>query len=103
MLFQSTLFLAIAASASAAVVPRSANGEWFVTFTRSAYASGYTSEVAVGNYTSDSYPEGIVSQCDREYNPAATPKEVITCNNGFSATWDGESKFDTIVIERIES
>ena len=94
MRFQSVSVLGLATSSLAAVLPRSATGSWDVTVSKSAYANGYQTQNVVANYTSDSYPEGIVSSCSYVFNPTSTPQETSGCDNdAFSYEYDGQSKF----------
>lgn len=89
----STSLLALAATASAAVLPRSELGSWDITVVKSTSASGYQSQTATAVYTSDSYPEGVTKECKYEYNPRAEgEKETNECDDGFSYEFDGQSE-----------
>lgn len=95
MRFSTATILGLAATATAAVLPRSQLGSWAVSVSKSAYANGYQSQTATAVYTSDSYPEGITSTCSYVYNPQVTEgeKETNVCDEGFSYSFDGQSKF----------
>ena len=88
-----TTLLALAATASAAVLPRSDLGSWAITISKSAFANGHQSQTASAVYTSDAYPEGIARTCSYVYNPAVTEgeKETSTCDDGFGYSFDGQS------------
>ena len=95
MHFSSVALLSLATTTSlASVLPRSQKGSWAVSVTKSAFANGYQSQTVVANYTSKSYPSGIVSTCNYAYNPANTPAETSSCDNeAFSYEYDGASKW----------
>lgn len=89
-----TALLALAASASAAVLPRSQLGSWDVKVAKSAYANGYQTETATAVYTSDSYPEGVSKKCTFVSDPrVAGEKAGLTCDEGFTYSFDGQSEF----------
>lgn len=90
MRFSTATVLGLAASATAAVLPRSQLGSWTVSVSESSYANGYKTRSATAVYTSDSYPEGITSTCSFVANPVAT--ETDTCDEGFTYTYDGTSE-----------
>lgn len=88
-----TALLSLAATASAAVLPRSQLGSWDVSVSKSAYANGYNSQTVTAVYTSDSYPEGVNKKCEYVFNPAAEgEKETSSCDEGFWYEYDGASK-----------
>lgn len=96
MHFSNIFTLGFAASACAAVLPRSQLGSWTVSVSKSAYTNGYQSQTATAIYTSDSYPEGITSTCSYVYNPTVEnpeEKETNTCDEGFTYDFDGQSEY----------
>lgn len=92
MYFSTLTLLGLATTSLASVLPRSQYGSWAVSVSKSAYANGYQSQTVTANFTSTSYPSGIVSTCQWERNPANTPAETSSCDNeAFSYTYDGET------------
>jgi hypothetical protein len=82
-----TVVLALAASASAAVLPRTALGSWKVSLEQlNSNGAFYTDAV----YTSDAYPEGLVTHCI--LNASETPVFNGCDKLGVTADWDGKSK-----------
>ncbi|KAH7074902.1 hypothetical protein BKA63DRAFT_324501 [Paraphoma chrysanthemicola] len=93
----STPLLALAISGTTYANPittRSTLGSWNVTFKDAGYANGWKQQDLTANYTSDSYPEGIVSTCKWVLNPQASPSESLTCEGaeGFAYTYGYKSK-----------
>lgn len=95
MRFSTATVLGLAASATAAVLPRSQLGSWTISISKSAYANGYQTQTATAVYTSDSYPEGITSTCSYVYNPTVTEgeKETKRCDEGFTYSFGGECEY----------
>jgi hypothetical protein len=82
-----TVVLALAASASAAVIPRSPLGSWKVSLEQlNSNGALYTDAV----YTSDAYPEGLATHC--VLNTSETPVFNRCDQLGVTADWDGKSK-----------
>lgn len=89
----STALFALAATATASVLPRSELGSWDVSVYKATSASGYQSQTVTAVYTSDSYPEGVTSVCKYVNNPRAEgDKETSECDEGFSYEYDGQSE-----------
>ena len=91
----STAILALAATTTASMAPRSEMGSWSIVVTKSAYANGFQSQTIAGNFSSPSYPDGIVSTCSVVRDPAVSLEEQKTCDDAFSAEYDGQSKLGT--------
>ncbi|KAH6625207.1 hypothetical protein C7974DRAFT_413739 [Boeremia exigua] len=100
MHFSTALLLALTASASAAVLPRSQLGSWEFSLYRSAYASGYQSTIATAVYTSESYPEGLRKECTHILNPFAEPIQTDKCDEGFSYSYDGQTVSLSQVVQK---
>ncbi|KAF9695280.1 hypothetical protein EKO04_007009 [Ascochyta lentis] len=103
MRLTTTTLLSLAATSTAAVLPRSQLGSWTLSVSKSAYANGYNSQTATAIYTSDSYPDGITSTCKYVYNPAVAegePKETDTCDEGFSYSFDGQTVSLSQVVQK---
>jgi hypothetical protein len=84
----STALLAFAASASAAVLPRTSTyGSWSVAMNVNTEHTIYIS----ATFTSDAYPDGLRNACVE--NPFATPPVVKRCDHlAFTYSYDGQSK-----------
>ncbi|KAF1976909.1 hypothetical protein BU23DRAFT_15124 [Bimuria novae-zelandiae CBS 107.79] len=91
MHFASLAVLGLAALSSAAAVPRSALGSWYVSIKQESAAIGWRRNQATAVYTSDSYPEGITSTCVYELLPGRDPLETQSCDGGFSYMYDGQT------------
>jgi hypothetical protein len=82
-----TVVLALAASASAAVLPRSPLGSWSVSIEQlDSNGAFYTNAV----YKSDAYPEGLATHC--VLDASETPVFNRCDKLGVTADWDGKSK-----------
>jgi hypothetical protein len=88
MQFSATL-LAFAASASAAVLPRtSPYGSWNVALEVNTEHNFFIS----ATFTSDAYPDGLRNACVE--NPFATPPFAKRCDHlQFTYSYDGQSTF----------
>ncbi|KAH7087871.1 hypothetical protein FB567DRAFT_355921 [Paraphoma chrysanthemicola] len=78
----STPILALALSAATSANPitqRSTLGSWAVTFKDAGYANGWKQQDLTANYTSDSYPAGIVSTCKWVSYPEGGQTDSLTC------------------------
>jgi hypothetical protein len=96
MRFSAATIFGLAASATAAVLPRSQLGSWDVSVLKTAAANGYNSQSVTAVYTSDETTEPITKKCSYAYNPTVEPKESNSCDEGFSATYDGTSTFSPV-------
>jgi hypothetical protein len=83
----SAAILALAASASAAVLPRANGGSWKFSVTELEDKRFYTTAVL----TTEAYPEGLKSSC--ALDTRQTPVFNRCDRAAFSADWDGKSKF----------
>jgi hypothetical protein len=82
-----TVVLALAASASAAVLPRSPLGSWSVSLEQlNSNGALYTDAV----YKSDAYPEGLATHC--VFDASSTPVYNRCDRASVTADWDGKSK-----------
>jgi hypothetical protein len=83
-----TAILALAASASAAVIPRANGDSWTVSLSQlDSNGAFYTTAVL----HSEAYPEGLKSSCVLD---ASTTPVYNRCDRAaFTADWDGKSKF----------
>ncbi|CAO2649623.1 Nn.00g070080.m01.CDS01 [Neocucurbitaria sp. VM-36] len=92
MHFSTLTVLGLATTSLASVLPRSQYGSWSVSVSKSAYANGFQSQTVSANFTSTSYPSGIISTCKYENNPTKTPAESSSCDNeAFEYTYDGQT------------
>ncbi|KAH8724156.1 hypothetical protein GQ44DRAFT_709239 [Phaeosphaeriaceae sp. PMI808] len=83
MRFSATTLLALTASASAAVLPRSQYGSWDVVLEEKSSGEQYMD----ATFTSDAYPNGLRSACIS--NPTATPA-YFRCNRAaITYSYDG--------------
>jgi hypothetical protein len=82
-----TTILALAATSSAAVLPRSEQGSWFAQVTVSPDHSVYVT----AKFTSPSYPDGLRNACVE--NPFADPPVEKRCDHlEFNYVYDGQCK-----------
>jgi hypothetical protein len=87
----STIVLALAASASAAVIPRAAlpeQGRWHVQLSKSEPKNNL---YLTAKFTSPSYPDGLRNACVED--PSETPTFKRCDHVEFDFTYDSESKF----------
>ncbi|KAJ4367126.1 hypothetical protein N0V83_007656 [Neocucurbitaria cava] len=100
MQFTTLTLLSLAATGFSAVLPRSQYGAWDVKYSKSAYANGYQSLTLTANFTSESYPAGILSTCTTVRNPAVSLNETSSCDNdNFSYELNNEAISLTQSIE----
>lgn len=89
-----TLVLAVlpALTLAAPFDARSSTGSWFFSLSKSYYANGYHSQTVFANYTSDSYPSGLVTNCRYVQDPTQQPPvDSASCDQeGFSWSYDNE-------------
>jgi hypothetical protein len=79
--------LALAATSSAAVLPRSEHGSWAAQVTVSPDHSIYVTAL----FTSDAYPEGLMNACVE--NPFSNPPVPHRCDHAeFDFSYDGQCK-----------
>jgi hypothetical protein len=81
-----TTILALAATSSAAVLPRSEQGSWFAQVTVSPDHSVYVT----AKFTSPSYPDGLRNACVE--NPFADPPYKRCDHLEFDYVYDGQCK-----------
>jgi hypothetical protein len=82
----SAAIVALAATASAAVIPRAAGDSWKVSVSQLPDGRFYTNAVL----TTAEYPEGLRSHC--AIDARETPVFNRCDRAAFSADWDGKSK-----------
>jgi hypothetical protein len=88
MRFSTASIIALAAGASATVIPRSPYGQWYVEVTVSPDHSNYVT----AKFTSDSYPDGLRNACvDNPFSDPPVPKRCDHAETTYS--YDGQSKF----------
>lgn len=79
--------LALVASASASM------GSWNVTIEKYAYANGYSMQTVNAQFVSDSYLDGLFSNCTTISNPVDPSTNIDACIPlDFSYNYDGTSK-----------
>jgi hypothetical protein len=94
----STIVLALAASASAAVLPRDQpQGSWHIQLTKNVPKNNL---YLTAKFTSAAYPDGLRNACVED--PSQDPVFHRCDHAEFDFSYDGECKFNSILLKQLK-